>query len=185
MEASSVFNSNLNEKQCNLTELFPQVSFSEQKEIELNPKLQSRPSDVDRPTDASWPRPPAVLQPHFREVCAQVCVTVFLDQKSLTIQTTDEVVRVHAEQAVSCQPLGVGTADVEGLQAAVAEPPRQPLQLAVTEQAAGVQNAADTRQKSKFRVSHSHTWFHATTLGVYVQKWPRFTVFFYVYRYFL
>lgn len=74
---------------------------------------------------------------------------MLLYQKSLTIPTTDEVVGVHAEQAVSCQPLGVGTADVEGLQAAVAEPLRQPLQLAVTQQAAGVQNAADTRQKNQ------------------------------------
>lgn len=46
--------------------------------------------------------PPAVLQPDFRKAPAQTCVTMFLYQKSLKIQTTDKVIRVHTEKALSC-----------------------------------------------------------------------------------
>lgn len=45
----------------------------------------------------------------------QICVTVFVYQKSLKIQTTDKVIRVHAEKALSRQPFRMSTANVYSL----------------------------------------------------------------------
>lgn len=64
---------------------------------------------------------------------------MILYQKSLKIQTTNKVIRVHTEKALSCQPLGVSTADTDSLQqTALTEPLGQPFQLAITKQAACV-----------------------------------------------
>lgn len=77
---------------------------------------------------------------------ARIRDVMFSHLKLLRIQTTDKVSRVHAEQALPSQPLGMSTAHVySSLQMAVSEPLWQPLQLAIAKQAAGVQNSAEMR----------------------------------------